>query len=146
MSNDDNLYKSSGFRNELREDLEKNMDKFKDPVILGELVYRLLEERENTNRILKNLMVKIEGLENKLVERETKKNVTSFLPEPLLPEIDEEILEFVKKEGKVTAEIVREKFNYKGTNAASSRMNRLYNLGLLEKRQVGKKVYFIPKS
>lgn len=146
MSNDDNVYKSSGFRNELREDLEKNMDKFKDPVILGELVYRLLEERENTNRILKNLMVKIESLENKLVERETKKNTGSFLPEPLLPEIDEEILEFVKKEGKVTAEIVREKFNYKGTNAASSRMNRLYNLGLLEKRQVGKKVFFIPKS
>ena len=145
MTNEDNLYKSndkSRFRQEISEDIQNNLEKFKDPVILGELVYKLLDERENTNRILKNLMAKIESLEAKLTGIETTKQVHE---EVLLPQIDEEIIAFVKTQGKSTAEDVRSKFNYKGTNAASARLNRLFELGLLDKRQVGKKVFFLPK-
>ena len=140
MTNDEKLYKSSVVREEISEDIQKNLAKFNDPVVLGELVYRLLEERENTNRILKNLMTKIESLEMKLG------GSTQATEEMLLPERDEEIITFVKEHGKVTAESVRAQFNYKGTNAASSRLNRLFDLGILEKRQVGKKVFFFLKS
>lgn len=147
-NNKDKIYKSnaltdnnvkSGFSYEIERDIQENMQKFKDPIVLGELVYKLLEERENTNRILKNLLAKIEALEQKL---EMRQQIEEPEEEPLIPEIDEKIIAFVKESGKVTAEDVRAKFGYKGKNAASSRLNRLYELGLVKKKQVGKKVFF----
>lgn len=136
---DDKQYKptDSAFAKEIKSDLESNMEKFRDPVILGELVFRLLEERENTNRLLKNILLKLEALEHASYTQMPAE-------EPLLPEIDEQIVGFVKQSGKVTSEEVRSKFNYKGKNAASARLNRLCNMGILQKRQVGKKVFFFP--
>lgn len=142
-NNEDNIYKhdtkSSHLRNELRNDLEQNMKKFNDPIVLGELIYKLLEERENTNRILKNILSKLEKLEN-------KENASILPPNQLalLPSIDEKILEFVRAKGKVTAEDVRKEFKYKGKNAASARLNKLYELNRVDKKQVGKKVFFFP--
>lgn len=147
MTNDNNLYKSSDgsqIREELRADIQGNLDKFRDPVVLGELIYKLVEERENTNRILKNLMAKLESLEARLGAAKHEMP-TQPVQEVLLPQIDEDIVAFIREHGKATAEDVRSEFNYKGTNAASARLNRLYELGLLDKRQVGKKVFFLPK-
>ena len=136
--NKDKIYKpnagGSAFKTEIKNDLEENMNKFKDPVIIGELVYKLLEERENTNRILKNILAKLEAIESGKTTKE----------EQILPEIDSEILAFISEKGKVTAEDVREKFKYKGKNAASARLNRLCSMGVLKKKQAGKKVYFFP--
>src|SRR3989338_3751402 len=102
------LYKTSGaFEHELKNDLEMNMDKFKDPLILGELMYKLLEERENTNRILKNILAKLEAMEAK----ETTGQRTGH-EEILLPEVDEEILNYVIQQSKATAEHVRAHFRY----------------------------------
>lgn len=134
-TNADKVYKTSGFVHEVRSDLETQMEKFKDPLVLGELMYKLLEERENTNRILKNILAKLEQLEG----------MPSSEKEILLPEVDEGMLQFVSEQGKATAEDVRARFNYKGSNAASARLNRLYERGLLEKKQVGRKIYFLPK-
>ncbi len=135
-----NIYKlnteRSPLRSEIRNDLENNMQKFSDPVILGELMYKLLEERENTNRILKNILAKLENIPTG----------TAAAPggEPLLPEVDEKIMEFVREKGRISAEDVRQHFSYKGKNAACARLNRLYELNLLGKKQVGKKVFFFP--
>jgi len=130
-------FKSIGspqFREKISADLQQNLEKFKDPVVLGELMYQLLEERENTNRILKNLLLRLEALEKPSRPEE----------EPLIPEMDEKIVDFVKKRGKAAAEDVQAEFGYKGKNGASSRLNRLCMLGLLTKRQVGRKVFFLP--
>jgi hypothetical protein len=148
--NDDKQYKSidSAFAKQIRSDLETNMEKFRDPIILGELAYRLTEERENTNRLLKNILQKLEALENRLASPESD---TAHMEvahpsgmEDLLPEIDEQIISFLKDAGKVTAEEVRVKFNYRGKNAACARLNRLFDMGLIQKRQVGKKMFFFP--
>ena len=143
--NDDKEYKpiDSAFTRELKSDLEANMEKFRDPVILGELVYRLLEERENTNRLLKNILQKLEALEAKGIPTQ---QVAEQIPSlhTILPEIDQNILDFVKESGNATSEDVRKRFNYKGKNAASSRLNRLVKKSLLHKKQVGKKVFFFP--
>lgn len=141
-NNDDKKFKpiDSAFTNEIRSDLEHNMEKFRDPIILGEMVYRLLEERENTNRLLKNLLQKLETLEAMMETGPAPKEAQATL----LPQIDEEILSFVKEQEKVTSEEVRAKFRYKGKNAASARLNRLCKMNLLQKRQVGKKVFFFP--
>lgn len=140
--NSDNIYKlntnRSPLRSEIRNDLEHNMQKFSDPVVLGELVYKLVEERENTNRILKNILAKLESI------RGTGTAVAAPGGEPLLPEVDENIMEFARARGKISAEDVRQQFNYKGKNAACARLNRLYELNLLGKKQVGKKVFFFP--
>ena len=142
----DNQYKTidNKFRDQIRSDLEANMEKFKDPVVLGELVFRLLEERENTNRLLKNMYAKIEQLEAKLSAMPQENETIAV--EQILPEIDEQIVNFVTGRGKATAEDVQHKFNYKGKNGACARLNRLCDMNLLQKKQVGKKVYFMPSS
>lgn len=117
------------------QDIAENLAKFKDPIVLGELFYLLKEERENTNRILKTLLTKIETLELKFIQKEGKE-------ECMLPEVDEAIVLFLKQ-GPKTAEDVQKKFGYKGKNAASARLNRLHDLGVVGKKQVGKKVFFI---
>ncbi|MDD5022801.1 MAG: hypothetical protein PHU63_01400 [Candidatus ainarchaeum sp.] len=136
-------YKSSepALNKEVGADLAENIEKFKDPVILGELVYKLLEERENTNRILKTLLRRIEELQNSLQQ----KKYETIEEERMLPKIDEEIMNAIKELGKVTAADIQNRFKYKGKNAASARLNRLYSLSLLDKKQVGRTVYFLPK-
>lgn len=140
---EDKQYKptDNALAREIRSDLDMNLDKFRDPVVLGELVYRLLEERENTNRLLKNILAKLESLEMKAPA--ASKEVPS-IREAILPEIDEQIVSFLKSSGKVTAEEVRVKFNYRGKNAACARLNRLCDQGVIAKRQVGKKMFFFP--
>ena len=56
-----------------------------------------------------------------------------------------DILKYVAHKGGCTAEEVQRKFNYKGANGASARLNNLFKIGLLDKRQAGKKVVFFPK-
>jgi hypothetical protein len=130
----------SAFTRELQKDLEDNMAKFRDPVILGELVYRLLEERENTNRLLKNILAKLDVLEAKGTH-----NAPVPMARQFLPEVDEQIMAFILEKGRCAAEDIRAKFSYKGKNAACARLNRLCDMGLLQKRQAGKKVYFFPE-
>lgn len=141
MTNNENIYKDNvegDFRKELREDLEKNLTKFNDPVVLGELLSQLIKERENTNRILKNVLAKLERIEQNQAQPTEKHD------EILVPEIDEKIIAFIKKQGNATAEDIRAAFNYTGTNAASARLNKLCMLRLLDKKRVGKKVFFFP--
>jgi hypothetical protein len=136
---DDKEYKpvDNAITRELQNDLQANMAKFRDPVVLGELVYRLLEERENTNRLLKNVLAKLDALDTK--------RTPAPMMEPILPEVDEQIMAFIRGKGRCTAEDVRAEFRYKGKNAACARLNRLCDMGLLQKQQAGKKVYFFPE-
>jgi uncharacterized membrane protein len=120
---------------EIEGDLRENLEKFRDPVVLATIAYKLLEERENTNRILKNVLARLEKVEA------GKEHVPP--QDTFLPEIDQRIVEFVRENGGSTARDVQKKFGYRGSNAASSRLNRLAKQGVLEKKQVGKKVYFL---
>lgn len=115
----------------------------KDPVFMANLIYSLKEDRERTNGLLATLLRKIEVLEKKIEGIESK-----TLPsheERILGDVDNGLLEFVKKKGKVTAKEVQKKLNYKGSNAASSRLHKLYTEGLLEKKQAGRNVYYLMK-
>lgn len=136
-ANSEKVFKlnQADIRGEITKDLAENLAKFNDPVVLGVLVSRLIEERENTNRILKTLLARIEALETQAA------GSAEAVEAPMLPKIDQDILAYLG-EGPKTAEDVRKKFGYKGRNAASARMSRLYNLGVVVRRQVGKQVYF----
>ena len=126
--------------------------KFNDPLVIGTLLHRLSEERQSTNLLLREInakLDKIDQLERKIAQLEnrsaTVQNGTIQNQQSLLlPEVDQEIITFVKRKGAVCAEDVQGKFKYKGKNAASSRLNRLCALGVVKKTQVGKKVFFQP--
>lgn len=118
--------------------------KFNDPLVIGTMLHRLAEERQSTNLLLREInakLDKISQLETKIAQLETNA-VHREEGKVLLPEVDQEIIIFIKKKGAVCAEDVQGKFEYKGKNAASSRLNKLCALGVVKKTQVGKKVYF----
>ena len=56
--------------------------------------------------------------------------------------LDAKILQIVQLKNIACAEDVKQELGYKGRNAASARLNRLYQQGLLERHQLGHKVYY----
>jgi hypothetical protein len=62
--------------------------------------------------------------------------------EILLSPTDEQIVNLLRSRGAVCADDVQAHFKYKGKNAASARLNRLASLGLLERQQAGRRVYY----
>ncbi len=141
----------------MKADIVNLHEKLKDPVFLGSLFHVAASERENTNRILKTLLTRIDSIDARLRAMENAANEAPKLevargapegPKPpvVLPDVDFEIITFVKQRGRVYANEVRRKFNYRGTNAACARLNRLFELGMLDKKQIGRRVYYIHKE
>ena len=62
--------------------------------------------------------------------------------EILLSPTDEQIVNLLRTRGAVCADDVQAHFKYKGKNAASARLNRLASLGVLERQQAGRRVYY----
>jgi ribosomal protein S20 len=115
----------------------------KDPVFMANLIYSLKEDRDRTNGLLATLLRKIESLEKKIENIENK--TLPHKEERILGDVDSELIEFVKKNRKVNAKDVQKQFKYKGRNAASSRLHKLYTEGLLDKKQAGRNVYYLMK-
>jgi len=142
------------------EEFRRFQEQVRDPVFIATLLHKLSEERSSTNLLFKELNAKLDKLlamEERIKELEGKfQTKDKAIPVPqapdatrealLLPEIDESIMKYVRQKGKVCAEQVQMKFKYKGTNAASSRLNRLVKGGILRKAQVGRKVFFLPNT
>ncbi|VVB68379.1 Uncharacterised protein [Candidatus Norongarragalina meridionalis] len=123
-------------------DFRKMQEQFRDPVVIGALLNAVSEERTATNLILKEINAKLERMEARINALETRKTPDDFP----IPEVDGDIYDFVKKKGVVCAADVQKKFSYKGKNAASARLNGMFRQGLLEKKQVGKRVFFSAKG
>jgi len=140
-------------RHEILSPLENDIQKLRDPLVIAALMHTAATERENTNRLLKTL---IERLDTKFAEVDARlaavesgamhRAAPREEEEVLLPSVDEGILKFVKEKRYASAEEVRRKFGYRGKNAASSRLNRMFEMGLLEKRQVGRTVLYSAKK
>ena len=73
---------------------------------------------------------------------DTPSQVLSASRELLLAPADEQIVAALRSRGALCAEQVRVIFGYRGKNAASARLSRLYDLGILEKQQAGRVVYY----
>jgi len=133
----------------MKADIVNVYEKLNDPVFLGSLFHVAASERENTNRILKTLLTRLDALDARVRNLEAgRRTAKPEGPRPpvILPDVDFDILSFVRRRGRVYADEVREKFNYRGTNAACTRLNKLYAEGLLEKKQVGRRVYYNAKE
>ena len=92
------------------------------------------KEFEALNTKIEMLLKKMEEIET---DRHSKEQTTHTLSER-----DGEVIDFVRKEGKVSADQLKEIFRYKGKNAASARLSKLFHEGILEKEYAGRKVYY----
>ena len=59
-----------------------------------------------------------------------------------ISELDAKILQHIQIKGMSCADDIKKQMNYRGRNAASARLNRMYKQGLLERHQLGHKVYY----
>lgn len=136
----------------------------RDPLAQAAYLYSINEEKKNTNLMVRDINAKFDNIDIKLkkldsvVERlDAIISRLSQADQAILEETpaassasqisgrDEEILSYVEKSGKVCADEVQAKFEYKGRNAASARLSKLFQLGILEKVYSGKTVYYQKK-
>ena len=143
-------YKVAAFKQEANEEvaaLEREISKLRDPTVHAALLHISVKEKENTNRILKNIYARLDQLEDRLKQMEQKFSSVGTVPSkaapaPLLSSIDQKIINYIKEHGPTSAESVQKEFAYKGRNAASARLNKLASFGNLIKQRAGKVIYF----
>jgi hypothetical protein len=127
---------------ELVGSLSQTTTQMQDPVAIGLMLYSIAEERKSTNLIIKELNAKIDGLVDKVVELEKQTHDAPQTGASSLSGRDIEVLEYVNAKGRICADELMEKFQYKGKNAASARLSRLFHEGRLEKEYAGRTVYY----
>ena len=130
---------------ELVGSLSQSTTQMQDPVAIGLMLFQIAEERKSTNLIIKDLNAKIDGLVNKLDELEKQTHDVPQQNKFSMSERDLEVLQYVKEHGRVCADELMDKFKYKGKNAGSARLSRLFHEGRLEKEYAGRKVYYKAK-
>ncbi|HLC36726.1 MAG TPA: BlaI/MecI/CopY family transcriptional regulator [archaeon] len=135
--------------NDLTLDIQEIMNLSSNPAFLSLLLFKLTEERKRTNDLLDRLNKKYDSL----VEMMQKKgfhgmhqHVSDGSKVNILSEQDQQIMNLVQNKGAVSALEVQSALGYKGKNAASQRLNKLYREGYLKKAQSGKKVLYLPPT
>jgi DNA repair ATPase RecN len=143
---------------ELTENLSDAIYNMSDPVSIAAMLYTIAEEKKSSNLVVReingkfdNILEKLDKVYTQLIELNQKLGETNSakveIPrEEMLSDRDKEILDFAKKKTKVCADDIKLKFNYRGRNAASARLSKLFKENLLEKIYVGRKVYYKIKS
>ncbi|HVC58599.1 MAG TPA: hypothetical protein VND15_03950 [Candidatus Acidoferrales bacterium] len=115
------------------------------------MLYKImLENNKQTQMMLKQLSNNVEALATEIgggIEDEAYQNdALQGMPERRelpISGLDARIIQFIQVSGKmVCADDIKSNMNYKGRNAASSRLNKLYKQGVLERYQLGHKVYY----
>ncbi len=110
------------------------------------LMRYMIEERERTNRRLNEINEKILGLrsavESLYAPKEQSSQSDAESAEVLLSDIDSSVLNFLHSRGMICADDLKEFMQYRGRNGACARLNQLYKRGLLERHQLGHKVYY----
>jgi predicted HTH transcriptional regulator len=134
--------------------LSDTVHEMSDPVAIATMLYTLAEERKSSNLVIRdinakfdNILKNLRDISERLNELESRRDVTS--KEHITFELsdrDREILDYVTQNQRVCADDIQEKFQYRGRNAASARLSKLFRDKLLEKVYVGRKVYYQCKT
>jgi len=126
------------------DEYEKFETLVKNPLVLGSMFFGLEKSMNNFNSLLTELNDSLKSLDRRIMTLEEKITKSRDIL-PTLSSKDQEIYDFVMTQSKACAEDVQQKFNYKGKHAASARLNKLFSLGLLDKVQSGRTVYYMVK-
>ena len=110
---------------------------------LSSLLKYMTDERERTNKLLTSITSKISKLEEELhtTYEPTAQYIADKRQVPVSG-LDARILNFIQSKDMVCADQVRDAMGYRGRNAACSRLNKLYRQGIIERFQLGHKVYY----
>ena len=149
---------------ELDLDIQELQEQGKDPMFVSALLFRLIKEKERSNKLLEALNDKYDrimldikqltpsgGLRGGELTGPTSTPVgTGVQPDAgrfqMLAVQDDQILKYVEEHSQATAADIKAIMNYKGLNAASQRLNKLHREGYLKKLQRGKRVLYLAKS
>jgi hypothetical protein len=135
-------------KRELKEVSEKNHEEIPENAGLSTLIKYLVEERGKTNRMLEGITQRIKLIEDEISAIELSGQAAQddyAAPnsrEIPLSGVDTKLINFVQTRGMACAEEVKAFMGYKGNNAACARLNNLRRLGLLDRLQLGHKVYY----
>jgi|SRR5271157_3107458 len=134
-------------RRELKVVSEKNHEEIPENAGLPTLIKYLVEERGKTNRILEGVTQKLKQLEDEIsaleISGQAQEDYAAANSREIpLSGVDARLINFVQTKGMACADEVRAFMNYKGNNAACARLNNLHRLGLLDRLQLGHKVYY----
>jgi hypothetical protein len=124
--------------NEITSSLDEIMNVSHSPAFLGILLFKILQEKEKSNKILFDLEKRLSFLEKNMSSSNSHTKEEEILAEP-----DQHIMQLVQKFGQVTAKDIQERLSYKNSNAASQRLNKLSRENKLKKLRAGKKVFFV---
>jgi predicted nuclease of restriction endonuclease-like RecB superfamily len=118
---------------------------------LFSLIKYLIDENKRTTMILQNLAQGINRLENELFNDAEPSQAVEEVPQfPIaqgakeipISDLDARILQIIQRKGMACADDIKANLNYKGRNAASARLSKLYKEGLLSRYQLGHKVFY----
>lgn len=130
-------------------DLEEITKHADNPKVLAALMYKVVQERERTNKLLESINDKYDHIMLALKtghNETTQENAGQQSKFEVLPEQDQLILKTIEERGGCSAKDIKVMLNYKGLNAACQRLNKLYKEGHLKKVQSGRKVLYLAKS
>ena len=139
---------------ELTGNLSDAVEEMSDPVAIATMLYAIAEEKKSGNLVVKDISGKFDQMMSRferiatLLENISVKNETAGRRQDNvdISDRDQEILEFVKSHKRVCADDVQEHFKYRGRNAASARLNKLFRDNILDKVYAGRNVYYAPKN
>lgn len=137
---------------ELIGDLSDSVRNISDPMAVGAMLYSIAQEKKSSNLVIRDINAKFDQMVQKLSEISEKltaiqdNSSKSELHEIELSERDREVFNFIKDNDRVCADDVQEEFKYKGRNAASARLSKLFKENKVRKIYVGRKVYYAIKS
>ena len=131
-------------------ELEELTSTYEDPKTLATVIYKLVQEKEKTNKLLENINDKYDkimfALKTNPLTDQTHEPVHQQNQFEVLPEQDQLILKIIDERGQCTAKDIKTMMNYKGLNAACQRLNKLFKEGHLKKVKSGRKVLYLAKS
>ena len=134
-------------RRELKEVSEKGHVEIPESAGLPTLIKYLVEERGKTNKILEGITQRIKLIEDEISAMEMSGQAQEDYAaansrEIPLSSVDARLINFVQTKGMACADEVKTFMNDRGNNAACARLNRLHKVGLLDRLQLGHKVYY----
>jgi len=136
------------FKN-LTAEVSSAIHEMQDPVAIATMLYSIAEEKKSSNLVVRDINTKIDTLILKMEHLSTTLDkLNSYLenkgssPVRGISERDAEVINYVKHQKKTSAKELQDKFKYKGRNAASARLSKLFKEGLLEKTYAGREVYY----
>ena len=130
--------------------LSSKKKKVLDENTVSSLMKQLVDERERSNKLLESITEKIAKLEKEIEIKDYKDPSESEIQEfdavsnreVPLSELDSKILNFVQSKEMICADDLVVFMKYRGRNAACARLNKLYRQGILDRYQLGHKVYY----